>query len=88
MQIIIKEIECATWVLNEDNEFECTHDAGSTVETGEVDTMRNGEHDTYEVRYYQCVDPDCEAELDGSPDEDAHDAMVDAQIDEAREADL
>lgn len=88
MQIIIKEIECATWVLNEDNVFECTHDAGSTVETGEVDTMRNGEHDTYEVRYYQCVDPDCEAELDGSPDEDAYDAMVDAQIDEAREADL
>lgn len=81
MKITIKEIETATWQLNEDNEFECTHDAGSTVETGEVDTMRNGEHDTYEVSYYQCIDPDCEAELDGSPDEDAFDAMVDALAD-------
>jgi hypothetical protein len=84
MKIAIKEIETASWILNEDNEFECSHDLGSRVETGEVDTMRNGEHDTYEVRYYVCADYDCEAELDGNPDEDAHDAMVDAQIDEMR----
>jgi hypothetical protein len=62
----------------------CTHDIGSRVETGEVDTMRNGAHDTYEVQYYVCLDPDCEAELDGDPAEDAHDARVDAEIDFAR----
>lgn len=83
MKIAIKETETATWQLNEDNEFECTHDAGSTVETVEVDTMRNGEHDTYEQRIYVCVDPDCEAELDGSPDEDRADALADMQIMEA-----
>ncbi len=47
--------------------------------------MRNGEHDTYTVRYYVCGGVEgCGVELDGNPDEDAYDAMVDAQIDEAR----
>ncbi len=81
--IEVKQPYQSSWILNEDGEFECAHD-DSRVETFEVDTMRNGEHDTYEVRYYVCADNDCEAELDGSPDEDAHDAMVDAQIDEMR----
>lgn len=86
MQVAITEIETSTVELNEDNEFECTHDVGQRVETYEVDTMRNGEHDTYEERGYVC--DDCGAQLDGDPDEDAHDAMVDAQIDQAREADV
>lgn len=61
---------------------ECDH-SDTRVETFEHDTLRNGEHDTYETRGYVCNW--CGSVIDGDPDEDAHDAMVDAQIDEMRE---
>lgn len=82
MQIIVKQPYQSSWILNEDGEFECAHD-DSRVETFEVDTMRNGEHDTYEQQGYVCADPDCEAELDGDPAADRADALADAQIMEA-----
>lgn len=80
------------WECNETNEgISDTHDhyeainqgvAEMVVEEGEVDTMRNGEHDTYTVRYYICGgEQGCGVELDGNPDEDAEDARVDAEID-------
>jgi hypothetical protein len=79
--IDIKYVDAATYILNEDNEFECLHDEGTHVETVEVDTMRNGEHDTYEVRIYVC--DTCDAEVDGDPDADRADALADMQIMEA-----
>lgn len=80
--INVKQPYQSSWILNEDGEFECAHD-DSRVETFEVDTMRNGEHDTYEQRGYVCADYDCEAELDGNPDEDRAEALADMQIMEA-----
>lgn len=71
MKIKVIEIPNCTWEL-EDDTFYCTHDE-FTVETFEVDTMRNGEHDTYETQGYVCADPDCEEVLEGSPEEDAID---------------
>ena len=82
IHIEIKQPEQSSWILNEDWQFECAHD-DSRVETGEVDVMRNGEHDTDEVRYYVCADYDCEAELDGNPDEDRADYLADMQTMEA-----
>lgn len=79
--IHVTAIDTATLWLNEDNEFECLHDEGTHVETVEVDTMRNGEHDTYEVRIYVC--DTCDAEVDGDPDADRADALADMQIMEA-----
>lgn len=79
--IDIKYVDAATYILNEDSEFECLHDEGTHVETVEVDTMRNGEHDTYEVRIYVC--DTCDAEVDGDPDADRADALADMQIMEA-----
>lgn len=35
--------------------------------TAEVDTMRNGEHDTYKVPVAICANPDCGKELDIEP---------------------
>ncbi len=35
------------------------------VEEGEVDTMRNGEHDTYPVRYYVCAGTEGCGAIDG-----------------------
>lgn len=83
MKITVNQPGQSSWKLNEDGEFECAHD-DSRVETFEVDTMRNGEHDTYEVRGYVCADYDCEAELDGDPDEDRAEHLADMQIMEAR----
>jgi hypothetical protein len=46
----------------------CPHyDTG--VKTIEVDTMRNGEHDTYDARVYYCTL--CGCDVEGDPDEDA-----------------
>lgn len=59
----------------------CEHEE-TRVENFEYDTMRNGEHDTYEAPAYVCEL--CEETVDGDPREDAYEAMVDAQIDEAR----
>lgn len=83
MQITVKQPEQSSWILNEDGDFECAHD-DSRVETFEVDTMRNGEHDTYEVRGYVCADYDCEAELDGDPDTDRAEYLAEKQIDYMR----
>lgn len=73
MCIEVKQAEQSSWILNEDNEFECTHD-NRIVETFEVDTLRNGEHDTYKVRVYVCTD--CGAELEGDPEVDRAEMMA------------
>ena len=70
----------ATWQLDEDNKFVCSHDAGRTVEEEEVDALSGGEHHTYPVKFYQCVDPDCLQELAGDPYQDAEDAMLDHEL--------
>lgn len=80
MEILIKQIETASWILNEDGEFECTHDNDVSVEVGETwptSPMDNG----HEFRYYWCND--CDSEVDGDPDADRADALADAQIMEA-----
>lgn len=48
----------------------CPH-YDTEVETIEVDTMRNGEHDTYERRVYVCSL--CGCDVEGDPDEDSND---------------
>lgn len=58
----------------------CEH-TETHVEDIEVDTMRNGEHDTFTEAIYVCSA--CECATDGDPAEDAHDAIVDSQIMEA-----
>lgn len=80
--IVLRIIETATWILNEDWAFVCTHDCGSHVETVEVPTMRNGEYDTYEQRIYVC--DDCDADVDGNPDLDRAEMLAEMQADEAR----
>lgn len=73
MKIRIIEIPSATWQLAEgETTFECTHDEGFHKDTTEVDTMRNGEHDTYTVPIAICEDPDCDEDLD-IPPEDLYD---------------
>lgn len=70
-----------TWECPEGNEDSHDHyaafDAGTAeliVEEGEVDTMRNGEHDTYTSHYYICGgDEGCGVQLEGDPDADADD---------------
>lgn len=42
-------------------------------ETTEVDTMRNGEHDTYEVPIAVCSNWECGKVLDIEPEEPDHD---------------
>lgn len=56
------------------------------VETVEVDTMRNGEHDTYEVQIYVCGGVEgCGVEIEGEdPAADRADYLADMQIMEAR----
>jgi hypothetical protein len=51
--ILIKQIETPALELNEDGEFVCPH-TDYHWETVEVDTMRNGEHDTYEQQVAVC----------------------------------
>ena len=82
-KIYITEIETCTWDYSE-GAGQCQHDGGYRVEAVEVDTMRNGEHDTYEVNVAICIDPDCDEELeDVNPDEDRAEALADMQIMEA-----
>lgn len=54
-------------------------DAELVVETGEVDTMRNGEHDTYQFSYYICGGQEgCGMAIDpeiADPQQDAADAL-------------
>lgn len=50
------------------------------IETVEVDTMRNGEHDTYEREIYVCAD--CGIQVDGDPELDAAEARADMEADE------
>lgn len=38
-------------------------------DTAEVDTMRNGEHDTYEVTIAICSNPECGKQLDIEPED-------------------
>ncbi len=52
-------------VINEDGEFECPHDNWQWEQV-EVDTMRNGEHDTYTVPVAVCND--CGIDLDYEPE--------------------
>lgn len=55
----------------EDGVYHCLH-SDYRIETTEVDTMRNGEHDTYEVPIAICnnTDPVCdETVLDLSPED-------------------
>lgn len=75
--------------------FEDSHDhlaaidaglAELIVEEGEVDTMRNGEHDTYTSRYYTCGgDEGCGIQLEGDPDADAAEDRADAEADDWRD---
>lgn len=58
MNIGVKVVPSATWEW-EGGAFYCTHDEGVELETVEVDTMRQGEHDTYETTLAFCADPDC-----------------------------
>lgn len=46
-----------------DEEGHCLH-VNHTIETAEVDTMRNGEHDTYEVPVAECPNPKCDGITD------------------------
>lgn len=46
-----------------DGERHCLH-INHTLETGEADTMRNGEHDTYEFTYAECPNPVCDGITD------------------------
>ena len=46
-----------------DGERHCLH-VNYTIETAEVDTMRNGEHDTYEVPVAECPNPKCDGITD------------------------
>lgn len=72
MRVPVLYIENSTWELEGDS-FYCLHDEGVRVEQVEVDTMRDGEHDTYEVPVAICVDPDCDQEIenyDFTPDYD------------------
>lgn len=41
------------YILNEDGEFECAH-ADYDLIKEEVDTMREGEHDTYYQKVWEC----------------------------------
>lgn len=53
------------------------------VEEIEVDTMRNGEHDTYPARIYVCGGQEgCGITLDGNPDVDAAESRADMEYDE------
>ena len=63
--ILVREIPNCTWELEGDT-FYCTHEDWHR-ETTEVDTMRNGEHDTYETPIAVCDDWDCEQTLDLDP---------------------
>ena len=67
MTITVKQIKTPRLTLNEDGEFTCPHESYHW-ETVEVDTMRNGEHDTYESSVAVC--DDCDASLpDIEPEE-------------------
>lgn len=68
-KIHVKDIPNCTWELEGDSFF-CTHDE-IEIETFEVDTMRNGEHDTYETEGYVCAE--CGEDLEGNPAEDRYD---------------
>ena len=58
IHIPVKEIELSSWSINEDDgHFHCDHEF-THIEQFEVDTMRNGEHDTYNVPGYVCDDCD------------------------------
>lgn len=72
-QIQIKEYVISSWSLQEgDTQFGCDHE-DYHFETVEVDTMRNGEHDTYETQLAVCstcdetledIEPDIFDEID------------------------
>lgn len=85
MKISIIEIPNCTRELDGDS-FYCNHEEREIVDYVEDHMGFRGHYQT-ESSGYQCADPDCEEPLDGSPEEDAYDAMVDAQIDRAREDD-
>lgn len=83
MKIKVTEIPNCTWELEGDS-FYCTHDEFEIVDYVEDHMGFDGHYQT-EHKGYQCSDPDCEEPVEGSPEEDAYDAMVDAEIEEARE---
>lgn len=70
MIIPVHEIEGATYLL-EDGLWVCQHDSDIEVEDVEVDTMRNGEHDTYTVKAAFCSD--CGEEVEYNFEEDFND---------------
>lgn len=78
--------------FEDSHDHEAAFDAGLAereVEEGEVDTMTNGEHDTYTSRYYICGGEEgCGVQLDGDPDADAADDLADMQADEMRDNDV
>lgn len=62
----------------------CSHpDDARQVEDTEVDTMRNGEHDTYPVQIYVCGV--CNETLEGDPAADAAEDRADAEADAWRD---
>lgn len=71
MKIKVVEIPNCTWGL-EGDAFFCTHDELEVVDCVEDHLGFNGHYQT-EHKGYQCVDPDCEELVDGSPEEDAYD---------------
>lgn len=62
MNIInVTQENTATWLLESDK-FSCQHDGNVVIKNVEIDTMRNGEHDTYMGIAAVCED--CEEEQD------------------------
>lgn len=73
MKITVQEVPTATWRQDGDAFF-CEHDGGVNEEEVEMDTMRDGEHDTYTTQVAICADPSCAEVLTnyvfGDPNED------------------
>jgi hypothetical protein len=62
MNVAIKDNN-ATWVMNEQFEFICTHDGSDHTEEVTVDTIVRGEHDEETVTLTIC--DDCNEEIRG-----------------------
>ncbi len=73
MKINVIETAACTWELEDEN-FYCCHDETPLVVSYDDPYMDIGGNVSYhESRGYVCSDPDCNEELEGSPEEDAID---------------
>lgn len=81
MRINVYEYPNSTWELDGDSFF-CTHDE---VEVLDYVTDHLGFQGHYQREHLGYFCAECEEPLEGSPEEDAYESMIDAQIAEARE---